>query len=66
MEVKIMQNKLDNKKSEKNNYISTDIYSAAKLPVRMNNIFGQKILAYRHGIRYYRFPHKEKVLPICS
>jgi len=61
-----MQNKLDNKKFEKNNCISIDICNAPKSPVRMNNIFGQKILAYRHGIRYYRFPHKEKILPICS
>jgi hypothetical protein len=61
-----MQKNIDNKKSEKYHCISAEICNAVKPSIHMDNIFGQKILAYRHGIRYYRFPHKEKILPICS
>ncbi|GBU28832.1 hypothetical protein R84B8_02394 [Treponema sp. R8-4-B8] len=61
-----MQEKLDNKKSQKNNFIYSDICNTPKSSVHINNIFVQRILAYRHGTRYYRFPHKEKILPICS
>jgi len=61
-----MQKNLDNEKYEKNNNTSAEIYNTAESSVRMDNIFGQRILAYRHGIRNYRFPRKEKILPICS
>jgi len=61
-----MQKNLDNRKSKKYYLISPDICNAAKSSVNMDNIFGQRILAYRHGMRYYRFPRKEKILPICS
>jgi len=61
-----MQKKLDNRKSKKYNCISTEIFNTVKPTIRMDSVFGQRILAYRHGIRYYRFPRKEKVLPICS
>jgi len=60
-----MQKELDNK-SKKYYRISAEICDTTKPSVRMGNIFGQRILAYRHGIRYYRFPRKEKILPICS
>jgi len=61
-----MQEKLDNRKSKKYYHIFAEICNATKPSVHMDNIFGQRILAYRHGIRYYRFPRREKLLPICS
>jgi len=61
-----MQKKLDNRKSNKYNRISAEIFNAIKPTIRMDNVFSQRILAYRHGIRYYRFPRKERTLPICS
>jgi len=61
-----MLKNLDNRKSEKNYRISSDINNAVETSARLDNIFGQRILAYRHGIRNYKFPRKEKILPLCS
>jgi hypothetical protein len=61
-----MLKKPDNIKSKKNYRIFSDNYNDAKSSVNIDNIFGQRILAYRHGVRDYKFPRKEKILPICS
>jgi len=61
-----MLKKLDKKKSKKYYRISAEICNDTNSPVQMDYIFGQRILTYRHGIRYYGFPRKEKMLPACS
>jgi len=61
-----MLNKMENRKSIKNYLISSDICNAVESSTRLDNIFGQRVLAYRHGVRYYKFPRREKILPICS
>jgi len=61
-----MQKKPDKIKSKKYYCIYAENCNATESSALMDNIFGQRLLAYRHGIRYYRFPRKEKILPVCS
>jgi hypothetical protein len=61
-----MQRTMNLNKSQKTHFISAGICNASKLPAYLNKIFGQRVLAYRHNVRHYLFPRKEKILPVCS
>jgi hypothetical protein len=61
-----MLKNLDNIKSQKDHHISDNICNVIKSSLCMDNISGQRILAYRHGVRFYKFPRREKALPVCS